>query len=127
MFQDRSKWREGNRCATSFPPHQIARQEQRNGLEAAFGKGMSLRDALFNGGGGVQARIRDVHGAKQRLGDVAALRLPGIALAKRAAIGDEHQQRDFVEMREGDYAVDGGEKSMSLDEHGGLDAGKVRD
>src|SRR5438045_527138 len=90
IFQGRSKWREGNRCAASFLPHQIAREEQRHGLKAAFGESVSLRDALFNGCGGVEGQKRNVHGAKERLGDVAALRLPGIAFPEGAAIGDEH-------------------------------------
>src|SRR5437762_11016730 len=66
----------------------------------------TLFRSLFHGCGRIEKRIGNVHRAQQGLGDVPALRLPGVTLAKRTAIGDEHQQRDLVKMREGDDAVE---------------------
>src|SRR5260370_8161736 len=96
MFPDQNKSREGNRREASFLPHQITRQEQCHGLETAFRKRVGLRDALFNERRGIEEGIRNVHRAKQWLGDGATLRLPGIALAKRAPRTNERQQRNFA-------------------------------
>lgn len=95
-------------------------------MKTAFGESVGLADALFDGVGSVEERIRNVQSAEERLGDVASLSLPRVALAKGAAIADEHQERNFVEMGEGDDAVDGGEEAVVLHEHGGFDAGEMR-
>ena len=60
------------------------------------------------------------------LGDAAALGLPGVALAELAAIADQHQQRNAVELRARDDAVDRREEAVVLHQHRRLDAGQVR-
>ena len=69
---------------------------------------------------------RNAERPQQRLGHAAALGLPGVALAEVAAIADQHQQRDPVELRQRDDAVDCREEAVVLHQHRGLDAGQVR-
>ena len=60
------------------------------------------------------------------LGDAAAFGLPRIALAELAAMADQHQQRNAIELRARDDAVDRREKAVVLHQHRGLDAGEMR-
>ena len=50
----------------------------------------------------------------------------GIALAEVAAMADQHQQRDAVQLRARDDAVDRGEEAVVLHQHRRLAAGEVR-
>ena len=58
--------------------------------------------------------MRDLEGVEHRPGMLAALGLPGIPLAEAAAIGDQHQQRDLVQQRDADDAVDRLQKPVVL-------------
>jgi hypothetical protein len=73
----------------------------------------------------VEIRERDPERAQQIFRYAPAFRLPRIALAELTAIADEHQQRDLVQLRARDDAVDRGEESVVLHQHRGLRAGQM--
>src|SRR5215475_10815299 len=59
-------------------------------------------------------------------GHAAAFSLPWIPLTEFTAVADEHQERNPIELRAADDAIDGREKAVVLHQHGRLDAGEVR-
>src|SRR5437762_10030076 len=65
----------------------------------------TLFRSLFHGCGRIEKRIGNVHRAQQGLGDVPALRLPGVTLAKRTAIGDERSEEHTSELQSPMYLV----------------------
>src|SRR6185436_18277223 len=60
------------------------------------------------------------------LGDATALRLPRIALTELAAVADQHQQRNAIELRARHDPVHRRKEAMVLHQHRGLHAGEVR-
>src|ERR1051325_3493943 len=118
--------RRQSRRSTLFLPHQVASEQKRDRLKAAVGECVRLANSLLHRIHTLQTKVRNVKRAKERLSDMASLRLPRIGLAEAAAIADEHEQRDAIEKCERDNAVDGGKESVVLHEHGGTCAREVR-
>jgi hypothetical protein len=54
----------------------------------------------------VQQPERDPERVQQILGHAAAFGLPRVALAELAAVTDEHQERNAIQLRAGDNRVD---------------------
>src|ERR1051326_8714899 len=117
--------RRQSRRSTLFLPHQVASEQKRDRLKAAVGECVRLANSLLDRIHTLQTEVRNVKRAKEWLSDMASLRLPGIGLAEAAAIADEHEQRNAIEKGKRNDAVDGGEESVVLHEHGGVSAGEV--
>jgi len=73
-----------------------------------------------------QPHHRDAQCAQHGFGHCAALGLPGVALAERAAIADQHQQGHAVQLRARHDAIDRRQKAVVLHQHRRPDASQVR-
>jgi hypothetical protein len=71
-------------------------------------------------------RERNTQRAEQILGHGSAFGLPRIAFAELAAVTDQHEEWNAVQLRTRDDAVDRCEKPVILHEHCRLHAGQVR-
>ena len=89
-------------------------------------EGLRICDPFADSCGRIEITKWNAQGAQQRLGNVAALRLPWIGFAKRAAKADQHKQWDFIEVRERHDAVNAGQEPVVLHEHGRFHSGKIR-
>ena len=87
-------------------------------MQATVGESLRVGNAALHGCRIGKAVIADSQCPQQRLGDAAALGLPRIALAKVSTMADQHEQRNAVELGEGDNAVDAGQEPMVLHQHG---------
>jgi len=63
-------------------------------MKADLGEGVGLAGCAFRRIGSIR-NDRGCSWREEGPVTLAALRLPGVTLAKRTAIGDEHQQRDL--------------------------------
>ena len=74
----------------------------------------------------IEGDERDAERREQMLRHAAAFRLPRIPLTEVAAMTDQHQQRDAIQLGARDDPVDRGEEAVVLHQHRRFAAGEVR-